>query len=93
MSSTAGQQFPSVALGLATGTSIPRHQAIRILRAMTKDLPDAGSGSLRDRMAGLSQPDLGAGDGSEAPAPGGRVVMTVAACLRAAAKARGEIPI
>ncbi len=92
MSSKAGQQFPSVALGLATGTSIPRHQAIRILRAMTKDLPDAGSGSLRDRMAGLNQPDLGAGGGPEAPAPGGRV-MTVEACLRAAAKARGEIPI
>lgn len=93
MSSKSGQEFSSVALGLATGTSIPRHQAIRILRAMTKDLsPGAGGDSLRDRMAGVSQPDLGAGGGPEAPAPGGRV-MTVEACLRAAAKARGEIPI
>jgi len=68
MSSAAGQQFPAVALSVATGTSIPRHQAIRILRAMTKDLsPDAGSGSLRERMANTQQPDIGASDARPSP--------------------------
>jgi hypothetical protein len=77
MSSRAGQQFPTVALSVATGTSIPRHQAIRILRAMTKDLsPGAGGDSLRDRMAALNQPDIGAGDARPAP---NLVEMVVAA--------------
>ena len=41
MNSPAGQQFPSVALGLARGTSMPRHAAIRTLSTMTKNLSPA----------------------------------------------------
>ena len=57
------------ALGLATGTSIPRHWAIKILRAMTKDLSPGAGGDpgLRVRMAALNQPDIGAGDARPAP--------------------------
>lgn len=86
MSSPAGQQFPAVALGLAADTSIPRHAAIKALTRMTKDLSAsaAGSDALRDRMAGMQQPDIGASDARPASNLAEQIVL-------AGRKRRGEI--
>ena len=66
MSSPAGLRFPAAALQIAIGSSLPRHKAIKMLNAMTKDMsPGAGpaaADSLRDRMAAVQQPAIGAGD-------------------------------
>jgi len=85
MSSSAGQQFPAVALGFACDTSMPRHAAIKTLTRMTKDLSaSAGGDPLRDRMAALDQPDIGAGDARPAPNLAEQIIL-------AGRKARGEI--
>ena len=84
MSSPAGQQFPDVALGLACDTAMPRHAAIKVLTRMTKNLSaGAGGDSLRDRMAGIRQPDIGASDARPASNLAEQIVI-------ADRKARGE---
>ncbi len=85
MSSPAGQQFPDVALGLACDTAMPRHAAIKVLTRMTKNLSaSAGGDPLRDRMAGIQQPDIGASDARPAPNLAEQIIL-------AGRKARGEI--
>lgn len=85
VTSPAGQQFPAVALGFACDTSMPRHAAIKTLTRMTKDLSaSAGGDGLRDRMAGINQPDIGASDARPSPNLAEQIVY-------AGRKRRGEI--
>lgn len=87
MNSAPAKQIPGAALRVALDTSMPRNAAISMLAGMASDLPKGGT-SLRDRMAGIQQPDIGAG-GPEAPAPGDTKVIA-AAIIAAGKKARGE---
>ncbi len=86
MNCVAGQQFPVIALGLALDTTLPRHAAIKTLTRMTKnlDLASAGGDALRDRMAGMQQPDIGASDARPDPNLAERIIA-------AGRKRRGEI--
>jgi hypothetical protein len=86
MSSAAGLKFPSAALEVALGTSVPRNAAIQMLKAMTKDAsPARASGSsLRDRMAGVHVPDIGGGGDAR---PAANLAEQI---ILAGKKARGE---
>jgi hypothetical protein len=88
VTSDAGLRFPSAALQIALGGSTPRHAAVQMLAAMTKDAAPAsasGRDSLRDRMAGERSPEVGSG-GDERPAA--NLAQMILAADR---KRRGEI--
>jgi hypothetical protein len=84
--SAAGQRLPGAALQLALESSMPRHAAVKLLASMSGNVPQSRDG-LRDRMAGVDVPDLGAGDAQQ-PAAG--VQGTAAAIIAAGKKRRGE---
>jgi hypothetical protein len=87
VNSHAGQRFPGAAMRVALDTSLPRWSAVAMLSSLTSDLLDAGRVSLRDRMAGVEQPNVGTDGGNP---PDGTTAMA-AAIIRAGQKARGEI--
>lgn len=92
VNSSAGLRFPAAALNVALESSMPRHVAIETLARMTAGLPSGGGGaaaSLRDRMAGVQVPDVGAGD-TQSPANTGTAQATAAAIIAAGKKRRGE---
>ena len=89
MNSSAAQRSPSAALHVALNTSMPRHAAIKMLGAMVADMPKSGAGSLRDRMASVSIPDIGAG-GDEAPGLDDPKAVA-ARIIQAGRRARGEV--
>jgi hypothetical protein len=84
LSSEAGNANPIAAAHIATGTSIPRSQAIEMVHAMGPAAEPAPRGDpLRERMASTPRPDIGAGE--ERPAANLAQMIVVAD-----KKARGE---
>lgn len=87
LNSAAGKRFPDAAKHLAFHTATPRWRAVRLLKGMSKNVPQqsSNSNSLRDRMAGVRAPDVGSGgDGASSPTLAEQIIL-------AAKKARGEI--
>jgi hypothetical protein len=84
----AAQRSPAAARHLALHTKTPRHAAVKMLAALTADLPKGASrDSLRDRMAREGSPDIGPNDAG--PPTGSHA--TAAAIIAAGKKRRGEI--
>jgi hypothetical protein len=90
LNSAAGKRLPTAARRLALGGKMPRHAAVKLLRSMRADVPQNGSQNLRDRMAGVDEPDVGAGDTQQSAAAGTPQAMA-AAIIAAGKKRRGEV--
>lgn len=88
VNSAAGKRLPAAALNLALNSAMPRHAAVRLLARMNADVPQ-GASSLRDRMAGVGEPDIGSGD-THSPAAPGSAQATAAAIIAAGRRRRGE---
>jgi hypothetical protein len=92
VTSDAGKLNPVGAMELACGTSMSRAQAIGTLRAM--GVPAAAeprkTDALRNRMAGVDTPDVGAGD-APPPVAAGSAKAIAAEIIAAGKKRRGEI--
>jgi hypothetical protein len=86
VTSEAGVRFPAAALNLALDSALPRHVAIETLTRMTAGLPSGGNSgnSLRERMAGVPVPSVGAGDARPAANLAEQIIL-------AGQKRRGEI--
>lgn len=87
LNSAAGKRFPDAAKHLAFRTSTPRWRAVRLLQGMSANVPQGNNagGNLRDRMAGVRAPDVGAGgDSTTSPTLAQQIIM-------AGKKARGEV--
>jgi hypothetical protein len=89
LSSKAAKLSPGAAFHIAVHTSMPRHAAVKMLTSMVADMPKSGGGTLRDRMASVSIPDIGTG-GDEAPDANDPKAVA-ARIIRAGARARGEL--
>jgi hypothetical protein len=93
VTSEAGKLNPVGAMHIATGTSMSRRQAIEMVHAMgapAASEPPRPTDPLRDRMAGVKTPDVGAGD-TQQPANAGTAQATAAAIVAAGKKRRGEV--
>lgn len=87
LTSAAGKQNPVAAAELATGTSMPRQQAVAMLMAIgpaAEAAPaPAARDALRERMAKVDVPNVGASDDKPNPNLAQQIVL-------AGKKARGE---
>ena len=93
VTSDAGKLNPVGAMELACGTSMSRRQAIGTLRAMGAPIGASTprqTDALRNRMAGVETPEIGAGDDARPDANASPVNATAAAIIAAGKKRRGE---
>jgi hypothetical protein len=88
VNSSAGKRSPAAALHLALTTAMPRHSAIALLTSMNEN-PQSVGDTLRDRMAGTAQPDVGVG-AAQSHTQGGSAGLA-AAIIAAGRKRRGEV--
>ncbi|HXR23786.1 MAG TPA: hypothetical protein VN742_00395 [Candidatus Binataceae bacterium] len=91
MSCAEAKQLPGAALSLALNSSMPRHQAVKMLASMAADLSSGANrrAALSERMASIPQPNVGL-DGPNAPVPGSTAELA-AAIVNAGRRRRGEI--
>lgn len=92
LNSEPGKALRESAILLATGTSMPRTQAIAMLASFQAAAPAAAAkpaqteqrDQLRDRMASVEQPNIGVGDAASGPNLAQQIVL-------AGKKRRGEV--